>query len=60
MKKIWILATVVMCFFTFYQITSSYAKYVTEVSGELEQDIGKWYIEVNSTNISSRYIITRI
>lgn len=53
MKRIWIFAAILMCFFTVYQITSSYAKYITEVEGELQKNIGKWLVKVNNTNIST-------
>lgn len=53
MKKICIFAAIVMCFFTVYQIATSYAKYITEANGDLQENIGKWSIKVNNANIST-------
>lgn len=53
MKKIWILSVLIMILFTFYQIKSTYAKYLTEASGQAQKNIGTWVIKVNSTNISN-------
>lgn len=53
MKKVWILSALIMIVFTFYQINYTYAKYLTEASGQAQKSIGAWIVKVNGTNIST-------
>lgn len=53
MKKVWILSALIMIVFTFYQINYTYAKYLTEASGQAQKSIGAWLVKVNGTNIST-------
>lgn len=53
MKKVWILSALIMLLITFYQINSTYAKYITKVEGTVEETIGTWIVKVNDTNIAT-------
>lgn len=53
MKKVWILSALIMLIFTFYQIHYTYAKYLTEASGQVQKSIGAWIVKVNGTNIAT-------
>ncbi len=52
MKKVWILSVLIMIVVTIYQITTTFAKYVSEAYAEAEQEVGVWIIKVNNTDIS--------
>lgn len=52
MKKVWILSVLIMIVVTIYQITTTFAKYVSEAYAEAEQEVGVWIIKVNDTDIS--------
>ena len=56
MRKIWILSAIAMLIITFYQINTTYAKYMTEVNVDANEQIGKWLIKVNEQNISNKII----
>ena len=53
MRKIWILSAIAMLIITFYQINTTYAKYMTEVNVDANEQIGKWLIKVNEQNIAT-------
>lgn len=53
MKKVWILSALIMLLITFYQINSAYAKYFTQAEGTVEENIGKWIVKINGTNIAT-------
>lgn len=45
--------TFVIFIITIYEIRSTYAIFYSQMQGTSKNDIGKWNIEINSTNISS-------
>lgn len=53
MKKVWILLALIMLLFTFYQIGNTYAKYLTQTSGQAQKSIGTWLVKVNGANIAT-------
>lgn len=54
MKKVYILASLIMLLLTSYQIAKSYAKYVSEGVASAEKQAGAWVIKVNNKDISSK------
>jgi len=54
MKKTSMIISMLLIIVTLYNIASSYAKYVTQVSGSLEKQAGAWIIKVNDKDISSK------
>ena len=52
MKKIWYLVGLIMLLITIFQITDTYAKYVTEASGTAEKTAGAWVIKINNSDIT--------
>ena len=42
-----------MLLFTFYQVATSYAKYIAEATAVVEKQAGAWAIKVNNTDISN-------
>ena len=53
MRKIWILSALIMLLITLYQINDTYAKYISEADGIVEETIGAWIVKVNDTNIAT-------
>ncbi len=53
MKKVLKILTLIMLILTIVKITDTYAKYFTKASGTLEQEIGKWVINLNEVDIYS-------
>ena len=54
MKKIGIIISMLLVVITLYNIASSYAKYVTQASGNMEKQAGAWVIKLNNKDISSQ------
>ena len=52
MKKIGIIISMLLVVITLYNIASSYAKYVTQASGNMEKQAGAWVIKLNNKDIS--------
>lgn len=57
-KKILILLSLVAAIITVYEIADIYAVFHSESSGTLSQDIAKWKIVVNGTNIATEEVQT--
>ncbi|HCC04528.1 MAG TPA: hypothetical protein DEP51_06755 [Clostridiales bacterium] len=53
MKRTYIILGIIMLIFTFYQIATSYAKYIAEATAVVEKQAGAWAIKVNDTDISN-------
>ena len=53
MKRIWILSAIIMIVITSYQISTTYAKFVTEINTQTQRNVGAWVVKVNDTNISN-------
>lgn len=53
MKRTYIILGIIMLIFTFYQIATSYAKYIAEATAVVEKQAGAWTIKVNNTDISN-------
>ena len=53
MKRTYTLLGIIMLIFTFYQIATSYAKYIAEATAVVEKQAGAWSIKVNNTDISN-------
>ena len=53
MKRTYTLLGIIMLIFTFYQIATSYAKYIAEATAVVEKQAGAWAIKVNDTDISN-------
>lgn len=53
MRKIWILLALIMILITAYQINTTYAKYLTQAQGIVEETIGPWVVKINGTNIAT-------
>lgn len=53
MKKTWILVCIIMLLFTSYQIATTYAKYMTEATANIEKTAGAWVIKINDNDISN-------
>ncbi len=53
MKRTYTLLGIIMLIFTFYQIATSYAKYIAEATAVVEKQAGAWAIKVNNTDISN-------
>lgn len=53
MKKTWILVGIIMLLFTSYQIATTYAKYMTEATANIEKTAGAWVIKINDNDISN-------
>lgn len=53
MKRTYTLLGIIMLIFTFYQIATSYAKYIAEATAVVEKQAGAWTIKVNNTDISN-------
>ena len=53
MKRIYTLLGIIMLLFTFYQVATSYAKYIAEATAVVEKQAGAWAIKVNNTDISN-------
>ena len=53
MKRTYIILGIIMLIFTFYQIATSYAKYIAEATAVVEKQAGAWAIKVNNTDISN-------
>ncbi len=53
MKRIYTLLGILMLLFTFYQVATSYAKYIAEATAVVEKQAGAWTIKVNNTDISN-------
>lgn len=53
MRKIWILLALIMILITAYQINTTYAKYLTQTQGIVEETIGAWVVKINGTNIAT-------
>lgn len=53
MKRIYTLLGILMLLFTFYQVATSYAKYIAEATAVVEKQAGAWAIKVNNTDISN-------
>lgn len=53
MKRTYIILGIMMLIFTFYQIATSYAKYIAEATAVVEKQAGAWAIKVNDTDISN-------
>jgi len=53
MKKVLKILTLIMLILTILKITDTYAKYYTMATGTLEQEIGKWVINLNEVDIYS-------
>lgn len=53
MKRTYIILGIIMLVFTFYQIATSYAKYIAEATAVVEKQAGAWAIKVNNTDISN-------
>ena len=53
MRKIWILLALMMILITVYQINTTYAKYLTQAQGIIEETIGPWVVKINGTNIAT-------
>lgn len=54
MKKTGIIISVLLVVVTLYSIANSYAKYVTQASGNMEKQAGAWVIKLNNKDISSQ------
>lgn len=53
MKRTYTILGIIMLIFTFYQIATSYAKYIAEATAVVEKQAGAWAIKVNDTDISN-------
>ena len=53
MKKVWYLIGLIMLLVTIFEMTNSYAKYVTVAQGTDDETAGAWVIKVNDSDISS-------
>ena len=53
MKRTYTFLGIIMLIFTFYQIATSYAKYIAEATAVVEKQAGAWAIKVNNTDISN-------
>ncbi len=53
MKRTYTLLGIIMLIFTFYQIATSYAKYIAEATAVVEKQAGAWAIKINNTDISN-------
>ena len=53
MRKTWLLIGILMIAFTIYEITTSYAKYLSEAEGTAEKNAGAWAIKINNSDIVS-------
>lgn len=52
-KKILLILSIIMMIITIGQIANVYALFYSEAKGTAQEKLGKWYITVNNTDISS-------
>ena len=53
LKKALLTISMIMLVITIFEINSLYALFYSEAHGTIQEDLGKWYITVNNTDISS-------
>ncbi len=53
MRKTLAVICLIFVIITVYEISTSYAKYVSEVEGTMEKPVGAWVIKVNDNDISA-------
>ena len=51
MKRMWLLAGLLMFILVLYEITMSYAKYTASASGNATESAGAWAISINNSSI---------
>ena len=52
-KRLFIIATLIMAIFTAYEIMKTYAVFYTEISGTASENLARWNILVNNTDITN-------
>ncbi len=57
-RKLFLLLALLCLFTCLYFVRTSYAKYLTTASGELEARIARWNIKVNNTTVRNNDVLT--